>query len=328
MKKKLILIFVIITSAQLSFGQAMIAKLKFEEAEEAYANNNFELAVSKLKDVEALLKSTNPKIRYLQILAQTKIIEKNPLNDWLLLKNTRIMADTYLKDYENLPDNEDKYRDIYKAGESLKKWPGTVVEFSESKGKMDQVQGNTYLKTPNNDRSRNYINGLAEKHKFKNGLNLSEFVNYNSEALELSRTTKHSDDASFWYCKEFSAADVPVVMGLTAFAAFAVVPPSSGSQLTPMGPFKITIAKVNNIVTGYTYVLTSSKDESVINSSYESLKSDIQNNVDAGFIRLVERGVVVMVPEAGMEVSIMKAGPKDRANSVSIAFRSIDRWGN
>lgn len=328
MKNKFILIFVIITSAQLSFGQAMIAKLKFEEAEEAYANNNFELAVSKLKDVEALLKSTNPKIRYLQILAQTKIIEKNPLNDWLLLKNTRTMADTYLKDYENLPDNEDKYRDIYKAGESLKKWPGTVVEFSESKAKMEQEKDEMYLQTNKNDRSRNYINALAEKHKFKTGLNLSEFVNYNSEALDLSKTQKHSDDASFWYCKEFSAADVPAAMGLASFAAFGLVQPRTGSQLTPLGPFKITIAKVNNIVTGYTYVSASSKDESVINSSYESLKSDIQNNVDAKFIRSAERGIVVMVPEAGMEVSIMKAGPKDRANSVSIGFRSIDRWGN
>lgn len=322
MKKIFLLALLIISSAQLSLAQATIAKLKFEDAEEAFALGNYELTLSKQKDVEALLKSTNPKIIYLQILAQTKIIEKNPLNDWLLLKNTRILADTYLKDYENLPDNEDKYRDVYKAGESLKKWPGTVVEFSESKSKMEQEQDKIYLQTHENDRSRNYINRLAEKHKFKKGLNLSGFVNYNPEALDLSKTTKHSDGEIFWYCTEFSAADAPM-MGMASFAAFAVTPPSTGSQVTPKGPYKISIAKENNIVTGYSYVLNSGKNESLINSSYESLKSDIQNNVDAEFIRLVERGIVIMVPEAGIEVSILKSGPKNRACSVSIGFRTV-----
>ena len=324
MKKIILFTLLIISSVQLSFGQAMIAKLKFEEAEEAYANNNFELTVSKLKDVETLLKSTNPKIMYLQILAQTKIIEKAPLNDWLLLKNTRILAGTYLKDYENLPDNEDKYRDVYKAGESLKKWPGSVVEFSESKGKMEKEQDEINLQTYKNNRSQNYINGLAEKHKFKKGLNLSEFVNYNYEALDLSKTAKHGDGETFWYCTEFSASDVPLAMGLASFAAFAVVPPNTGSPPTPKGPFKISIAKENNIVIGYTYVLNSGKDESLINSSYESLKSDIENNVDAEFIRSVERGIIIMVPEAEIEVSILKSGPKNRACSVSIGFRTID----
>ena len=50
--------------------QNTIAKLKFEEAEEAYANNNFDLALSKLIEIETLLKSPNPKILYLKINSQ------------------------------------------------------------------------------------------------------------------------------------------------------------------------------------------------------------------------------------------------------------------
>jgi hypothetical protein len=133
MKKVGSLIFVIFFAAQLSFGQAMIAKLKFEEAEEAFVNNNFELTISKLKEVETLLKSTNPKILYLQILSQAKIIEKNPQNDYYILENARNSCQKYLIEYENLSDNEDKYRDIYKASEKLKVYPLSIQAFDEQK---------------------------------------------------------------------------------------------------------------------------------------------------------------------------------------------------
>lgn len=76
MKKIILLTILIIATAQITIAQNTIAKLKFEEAEEAYVNNDFELTLSTLKEVETLLKSTNPRILYLQILAQTKIIEK------------------------------------------------------------------------------------------------------------------------------------------------------------------------------------------------------------------------------------------------------------
>ena len=131
MKKVVLITFLIIVSAKFTFAQNTIAKLKYEEAEEAFANNNFELALGKLKDVELLLKSTSPKILYLQILSQAKIIEKNPLNDYVIIENAKKSCQKYLIDYENLPDNEDKYKDIYKASEKLKKYLITRQEFDE-----------------------------------------------------------------------------------------------------------------------------------------------------------------------------------------------------
>lgn len=133
MKKIILFALLIITSFQLSVAQNTIAKLKYEEAEEAYANNNFELALSKLIEVETLLKSTNPKILYLKINSQSKIIEKAPLNDYTLIENARKLSSQYLTDYEQLPDNEDRYREIYKISEKLKSYPQNEKQFALQK---------------------------------------------------------------------------------------------------------------------------------------------------------------------------------------------------
>jgi hypothetical protein len=131
MKKIILLTFLLIAAVHSSFAQNTIAKLKFEEAEEAYTYNNFELTLTKLKEVETLLKSTNPRILYLQILAQDKIISKDLMADYAIIENIRTSFNKYLKDYENLPDNEDKYRDIYKISETYKDAPISIQEFNE-----------------------------------------------------------------------------------------------------------------------------------------------------------------------------------------------------
>lgn len=56
--KKLILFSILFTAFfQQAFAQETIAKLKYEEAEEAYTQGNYELTVSKLKDIETDRKS-------------------------------------------------------------------------------------------------------------------------------------------------------------------------------------------------------------------------------------------------------------------------------
>ena len=131
MKKVITLLAVFILSAQFSFAQQAIAKIKFEEAEEAYAAKNYETTVKKLDEVDAILKNPTPKVMYLRIMAQSFIIKKNPLNDYKIIENTRTLCTTYLKDYESIPDNEDKYRDIYKTSETLNtNYPATLDEFN------------------------------------------------------------------------------------------------------------------------------------------------------------------------------------------------------
>jgi hypothetical protein len=140
MKKTILIAFILLASTQFAFSQQAIAKIKFEEAEEAYSSTDFETTISKLNEVETILKSTNPKVMYLKIMAQSKILEKNPLNDYKIIENTRRLCTKYLKDYENVPNNEDKYRDIYKTSEALKLYSENEASFILKKQKADEAE--------------------------------------------------------------------------------------------------------------------------------------------------------------------------------------------
>ena len=130
MKKIVTLIVVLLASVQFAFSQQAIAKIKYEEAEEAYAANKFELTVTKLNEVEAILKSTNPRVMYLKIMAHYGIFKENPYKNFEVLNNTRPLCEKYLKNYESLPDNEDKYRDIYKVAEVVKDFPSDKLKYN------------------------------------------------------------------------------------------------------------------------------------------------------------------------------------------------------
>jgi len=133
MKQTLLITFLLAFNLSL-FAQQAIAKIKYEEAEEAYAANNFKTTLSKLIEAETILNTTNPRILYLKIMAQSKILEQNVFaEEYSFLESLRRTTDKYLKEYENLPDNDDKYRDIYKVSEQLKKYPANQDEFIKRK---------------------------------------------------------------------------------------------------------------------------------------------------------------------------------------------------
>ena len=142
MKKIILLTLILIASSQFAFSQQAIAKIKYEEAEEAFSTNDFKTTVLKLDEAETLLKATNPRIMYLKILAQSKIIEKEPLNDYKILENTRQLCAKYLLEYESIPNNEDKYRDVYNVTEGLKKNPKSETEFAAKINLLDNLPKN------------------------------------------------------------------------------------------------------------------------------------------------------------------------------------------
>ena len=136
MKKLILFIFLLFTTVQFAVAQSADAKLKFQAAEEAYANNDYYLALTKLNEAEKILKSTNPKILYLRILIQSKAFGKFPDNYHALqqpydeIQDIIAHTNKYLEDYEDLPDNEDKYRDIYSIAETFKAYPATKEAFA------------------------------------------------------------------------------------------------------------------------------------------------------------------------------------------------------
>ncbi|RZM11828.1 MAG: hypothetical protein EOO88_46375, partial [Pedobacter sp.] len=91
-------------------GQNTIAKLKYEEAEEAFSRDDYRKTLEKLDDSEKAMKMSNQKTMYLRILAQAKLAEK----DFAILQSARKNATSYLSKYQNNTGIEDKYREIYK----------------------------------------------------------------------------------------------------------------------------------------------------------------------------------------------------------------------
>ena len=129
MKKTILIIALIIATVQIAFSQNAIAKLKFEEAEEAYTVGNYDLTLNKLKEVETLLKSTNPKVLHLKILVEDKLIHE-PIfnNDIKQIAQLKSDCDFYLTKYETIENNEDKYKEVYKISEAVK-----VYKFDENR---------------------------------------------------------------------------------------------------------------------------------------------------------------------------------------------------
>lgn len=121
-----------------SQGQNTIAKLKYEEAEEAFSRDDYKKTLEKLDESEKAMKMSNQKTMYLRIVAQAKLAE----TDFAILQSARKNANSYLGKYQNTPGIEDKYRDIYKISESLKTYPNTLEQFgswSLEKAKADQI---------------------------------------------------------------------------------------------------------------------------------------------------------------------------------------------
>jgi hypothetical protein len=119
--KKAILLLIILATSQIAFSQSSaIAKFKFEEAEQAYVNEDYKAALTKLEESEKLFGKVNPPILYLRIMAQNNLLGTNPHDDPALLLALHNNCKFYLKEYANLNEVEDKYREVYQVSDYIK----------------------------------------------------------------------------------------------------------------------------------------------------------------------------------------------------------------
>lgn len=106
------------------------AKIEYENAEEAFANKNYSLALEKIKKTEQLLKKGNPKTQYLQIQILNNLAIQNEkdgkFKDALaVLRETDNLATKYL--LLDIADQQ-KYRDIYDIKQAILKRKSDIVE--------------------------------------------------------------------------------------------------------------------------------------------------------------------------------------------------------
>jgi nitrogen regulatory protein PII-like uncharacterized protein len=128
--RKCLLFFAFFWATVSVYAQSdIIAKLKFEEAEEAFQKGDFSSSIKKLDEAEKLLGVTNPKIEYLRILAYFNVIEQNSGNDYNMLSQARNKINFYLKNYTGA--SEEKYKEVYKISEQLNKYPKSLDEYNK-----------------------------------------------------------------------------------------------------------------------------------------------------------------------------------------------------
>ncbi|MBN8665070.1 MAG: PDZ domain-containing protein [Chitinophagales bacterium] len=122
------LLFTVLFAIEVS-GQAAIARLKFEDAEEAFNKGDYTTTLSKLEDAEKLFGKINVPILHLRIVSQDKLLQKKL--DFSMLANLRKNCEQFLIDYETMEGIEEKYRQVYKIQESYAKYPKTMEEYQK-----------------------------------------------------------------------------------------------------------------------------------------------------------------------------------------------------
>ncbi|SFC80840.1 Formylglycine-generating enzyme, required for sulfatase activity, contains SUMF1/FGE domain [Parapedobacter composti] len=111
MKKHLIL-FVMLLACYTSQAQNTVAKLKYEDAEKAFYDGNYQNCISLLDETEKLLGQTAPNILYLRIMAEGKIWEANPYESNEQVNKLQQLCKQYMQNYD-IAGLENKYREVY-----------------------------------------------------------------------------------------------------------------------------------------------------------------------------------------------------------------------
>jgi hypothetical protein len=128
-------------------SQNAIAKIKYEQAEEAFAKDDYTVTLVKLDEAQKLLGNTNPKILYLRLMATKGIIASGRF-DWDFLTEARKKAAYYIKQYSEMQGIEEKFRQVYEFSETLETLPKTTEEFDQKKAEAVQVHKEWLKQTP------------------------------------------------------------------------------------------------------------------------------------------------------------------------------------
>lgn len=124
MKQLLTSVLFFLSVSALAQGSAM-ADLKFEEAEIAFNNYDYETTIKKLNDFDKLIGNVKDKSLYLRIISQDKLFDPSILyeseDQFNLLVSLRKNTNAYLKAMES-SGLDDRYREVYSINEKLQNY--------------------------------------------------------------------------------------------------------------------------------------------------------------------------------------------------------------
>jgi hypothetical protein len=108
-----------------SKAQPMLAKIKYEEAEQAFQNKDYKSALQLIEEVEKIYQGTSPKTLYLKIFS----LKESGDTDFKTTQTLRSYCNLFLEKYAENSDVEDRYRDVYAFSKTLNNFPKTEEEY-------------------------------------------------------------------------------------------------------------------------------------------------------------------------------------------------------
>jgi hypothetical protein len=183
--KKIVLITTLMLLVFTVNAQNAIAKIKYEQAEEAFAKDDFAVTLVKLDEAQKLLGSTNPKILYLRLMAAKGIVASGKF-DWNFLETARKDAAYYIRQYSEMQGIEEKFKEVYEFSETLEALPKTKELFEQQKEEALQ-RYKEWLK----QRSIQASDSLLNVFRVKQCRTVQEFQSYNPWAFTGLKKFKH-----------------------------------------------------------------------------------------------------------------------------------------
>ncbi len=110
------------------YAQEALAKLRYQEAEEAFNAGNFSLTLKKLDEVVGILKDENPRTLYLRIQAQKAMLPADPCQNEEVAIQLMNSCKLYVSRYEKVEALQDNAIDVYKIMDASGVTPTTAAE--------------------------------------------------------------------------------------------------------------------------------------------------------------------------------------------------------
>jgi hypothetical protein len=120
-------------------AQTSLAKLKFASAESAFNKGDYAQALGYLEETEQIFGQINSPVLHLRILCMNELLKSlgngfyRDENTMSLLIDLRNNCTLFMKRFENEPDIDSKYQEVYQINESLKDYPTDRAAFQETK---------------------------------------------------------------------------------------------------------------------------------------------------------------------------------------------------
>lgn len=126
--RTLLFCLLIISISQAANGQNTIAKIKFEEAEKAFYDGNYQSCLTLLDETEEILGQSAPNILFLRIMAGNEIRLNDTKPSFNFIRELRNQTNEYLTKYD-ITGMEGKYKEIYEVSKELAEYPSSEELF-------------------------------------------------------------------------------------------------------------------------------------------------------------------------------------------------------